>query len=177
MKSKIIISLLIACVAFSACSNPSGEIASVKTETAKALQTGYTTQTQTLPSFKLESADGNIINLSDLKGKKVFINLWATWCPPCRAEIPSIEKLYKKIDKKKVAFIMLSLDNNFGLAKRFAKAKHLQLPVFYPAENLPEIFNINGIPATFIFDEKGELIKANMGMDDYNTQSYIQLLQ
>lgn len=130
----------------------------------------------TLPSFKLQAADGSIIDLADLKGKKVFVNLWATWCPPCRAEIPSIEKLYKKTDKEKVAFVMLSLDDNFNSAKHFAKSKHMQLPLYYPAGNLPSLFNINGIPATFIFNEKGELIKANMGMDDYNTQAYVKLL-
>jgi len=75
-----------------------------------------------------------------------------------------------------VAFVMLSLDDNFTSAKRFAKTKRMQLPLYYPAENLPSMFNINGIPATFIFNEKGELIKANMGMEDYNTQAYVQLL-
>jgi thiol-disulfide isomerase/thioredoxin len=162
---------------FSACNSTTNKTDTSKIENTQAVQASYSTQSQTLPSFRLEAADGSIINLTDLKGKKVFVNLWATWCPPCRAEIPSIEKLYKKINKEKVAFVMLSLDDNFNSAKRFAKAKHLQIPVYYPAENLPSMFNINGIPATFIFDENGELIKANMGMDNYNTSSYVQLLK
>ncbi len=177
MKIKIIISSILALVIFSACNNTTDKTDPVKVENTKAVQASYTTKSETLPSFKLQTADGKLVNLADLKGKKVFVNLWATWCPPCRAEIPSIEKLYKKTDKEKVAFVMLSLDDNFNAAKHFAKAKHLQLPVYYPAENLPSMFNINGIPATFIFNEKGELIKANMGMDDYNTASYVQLLK
>ncbi len=177
MKIKIISMILLMLVMFSACNSTTDKTDSTKIENTKAVQASYTSQSQTLPSFKLQTADGRLVNLSDLKGKKVFVNLWATWCPPCRAEIPSIEKLYKKTDKEKVAFVMLSVDNDFSLAIRFAKAKHLQLPVYYPGENLPQIFNINGIPATFIFDEKGELIKANMGMDDYNTESYLQLLK
>jgi len=61
---------------------------------------------------------------------------------PIRAEIPSIEKLQSKVDKQKVAFVMLSLDDNINLPKRFAIKNHLQLPVYYPAEGLPEIFRV-----------------------------------
>ena len=61
-----------------------------------------------MPSFKLVAADGSIINVADLKSKKVFIILWATWCPPCTAEIPSIEKLYNKVDKTNTVFVMLA---------------------------------------------------------------------
>jgi len=169
--------IILALVTFTACNNTSDKKGSAKIENTEAVQAAYKTQSNSLPSFKLQAADGSILNLEDLKGKKIFVNLWATWCPPCRAEIPSIEKLYKKTDKDKVAFVMLSLDDNFNSAKRFAKTKHMQLPIYYPAENLPSLFNINGIPATFIFDEKGELIKSNIGMDDYNTSSYVQLLK
>jgi len=177
MKIKIIPIIILALLTFTACKNISDKKDSAKIENTKAVQAAYKTESYSLPSFKLQAADGSILNLEDLKGKKIFVNLWATWCPPCRAEIPSIEKLYKKTDKDKVAFVMLSLDDNFNSAKRFAKTKHMQLPIYYPAENLPSLFNINGIPATFIFDEKGELIKSNIGMDDYNTSSYVQLLK
>jgi thiol-disulfide isomerase/thioredoxin len=176
MKIKIISTIILALVIFSACNNTTDKTDPAKIENTEAVKVSYAPQSETLPSFKLQTTDGTIINLADLKGKKVFVNLWATWCPPCRAEIPSIEKLYKKTDKEKVAFVMLSLDDNFNSAKHFAKAKHMQLPLYYPAGNLPSLFNINGIPATFIFNEKGELIKANMGMDDYNTDAYVKLL-
>jgi thiol-disulfide isomerase/thioredoxin len=76
----------------------------------------------------------------------------ATWCPPCRAEIPSIENLASKVDKEKAVFIMLSLDENFEVAKKFAKSENLKVPVYYPAEKLPALFNTDGIPATFILN-------------------------
>lgn len=75
-----------------------------------------------LPAFKMTDANGNIIELSSFKGKKVFVNLWATWCPPCKAEIPSIEGLASKADKEQAVFILLSLDENFEVAKKFAKS-------------------------------------------------------
>jgi hypothetical protein len=71
---------------------------------------------------------------------------------------------------------MLSLDNNFETAKKFAAKTKMNLPFFYPAANLPELFNVQGIPATFIFNEKGELIHRQDGAADYNTNYYLDLL-
>lgn len=127
----------------------------------------------TLPAFKIVDLNGKLFNLADFKGKKVFVNLWASWCPPCKAEIPSIEKLYSKVDKSKAAFVMLSLDNDFETAVKFAAKNKMATPVYYPAENLPALFNVQGIPATFIFDEKGNLINRIEGGDDYDTEKYL----
>lgn len=176
MKITLIAFVGLALTAFTACSNTTQETPEVTMENKTVVDTNTVTQVPVLPSLKIMSTAGSIINLADLKGKKVFVNLWASWCPPCKAEIPSIEKLYSKVDKQKTVFVMLSLDENFDLAKEFAKTNKMQLPVFAPAENLPAMFNTDGIPATFIFNEKGELIKVNTGGDDYDTASYLQLL-
>lgn len=177
MKIKLIAFIGLTLTIFTACNNTSNDIDTSLIENTEAVQTNYAPEIQSLPSFQLTTADGSIINLTDLKGKKVFVNLWATWRPPCREEMPTIEKLNKKVDKEKVTFVMLSLDENFELAKQYVKVNHLQLPIYYPAENLPAMFNTGGIPATFIFNEKGELIKVNKGMDDYDTRSYVLLLK
>jgi thiol-disulfide isomerase/thioredoxin len=187
MKIKLIAMVGLAMATFAACSNTAKEKVTSKQnpEQATAAEVAQTAisnaeakaATPTLPAFKLTAMDGSTLNLADLKGKKVFVNLWATWCPPCRAEIPSIEILNSKIDKHKVAFVMLSLDENINLPKQFAKTNKLQLPVYYPAEGLPAMFKTDGIPATFIFNEKGELIKQNMGAEEYNTDEYVQLLK
>jgi len=129
-----------------------------------------------LPPFKLVDLNRKPVNLADFKGKKIFVNLWASWCPPCRAEIPSIGELYSKVDKTKVVFVMLSLDNEMETAIQFAAENKLTTPVYYPAENLPALFKTEGIPATFIFDEKGNLIKRIDGGDDYDTAEYLKLL-
>jgi thiol-disulfide isomerase/thioredoxin len=179
MKIKSIAFLGIMAVLFAACSNT---VKDKNPDTDSSLTKTVNTPTanvankapQMLPSFQVTSTDGKTINLADLKGKKVFVNLWATWCPPCRAEIPSIEKLSKKTPN--VLYVMLSLDQNFDLAKAYAKKNKIHLPVYYPAGNLPDMFNTEGIPATFIFNENGELIKANMGAEDYDTPTYLQML-
>ena len=154
------------------CNNSNAEKAQ-ETNTPKT--TTVSPAAVSLPAFKIIDLKGRAFNLADFKGKKIFVNLWASWCPPCRAEIPSIEKLYSKIDKNKAAFVMLSLDNNFATAALFATNNKLTTPVFYPAENLPAIFNVQGIPATFIFDETGKLIKRMEGGDDYDTAEYLKL--
>ncbi|HUC81218.1 MAG TPA: TlpA disulfide reductase family protein [Flavisolibacter sp.] len=130
-----------------------------------------------LPSFTVQDVNGKTINLQGLKGKKVFVNLWASWCPPCRREMPSIEKLAKSVDKNKVAFVLLSLDDNFDKAKAFAKRQQLSLPIYYPAENLPALFNVQAIPTTFFFDEEGRLFQRTDGGDDYNTEVYRKVLR
>jgi thiol-disulfide isomerase/thioredoxin len=133
-------------------------------------------QTTALPAFNMLTIENKKINLSSMKGKKLFVNLWATWCPPCRAEIPSIEKLASKTDKAKVAFVMLALDNQFEKAISYASKNKMTLPVYYPAENLPPLFNVEGIPTTFIFDEQGKLIHQQVGSVDYNTTKYLTML-
>lgn len=131
-----------------------------------------------MPAFTMLNAEGQPVELKSFAGKKVVVNLWATWCPPCRAEMPSIEKLRASVDNEKTAFVMLSLDDDFEKAKKYVKTNNLDLPVYYPqSSNLPELFNVRGIPATFIFDEEGKLIKSTEGADDYDTDAYRQLLK
>lgn len=130
-----------------------------------------------IPAFTVRDSHGSIMNLQVFKGKKLFVNLWASWCPPCRREMPSIEKLLQSVDTSKVRFVLLSLDNSFDIAKSFIKKQKLHLPIYYPAENLPALFNVQGIPTTFIFNENGELIQRIDGGDDYNATEYRKLLQ
>lgn len=128
-------------------------------------------------TFSFRDEKGTILSTANLKGKVVFINLWASWCPPCRREMPSIEKLSKAVDQNKVIFVMLSLDDNFDKAKAFVKRQRLSLPIYYPAENLPAMFNVQGIPTTFIFDESGKLTQRIDGGENYDSQEYRKLLQ
>ncbi|HJW16680.1 MAG TPA: TlpA disulfide reductase family protein [Flavisolibacter sp.] len=184
MKQILIFGALGLGLAITACSNNDNKETS-STETKEQMSADSNTaaaspatETATdLPAFTVQDAKGNTINLQELKGKKVFVNLWASWCPPCRREMPSIEKLAKSVDSSKVSFVMLSMDENFDKAKAFVKQQQLSLPVFYPAENLPALLNVNSIPTTFIFDENGKLIRRIDGGNDYDSQTFRELLQ
>lgn len=136
-----------------------------------------TPSTPALPQFTLQNVKGEAVNMQSFKGKKVFVNLWATWCPPCRREMPSIQKLAQSVDSNKVAFVMLSLDDDFNKAISYVQKQKISLPVYYPGENLPELFNVPGIPVTYIFNENGELVRRIDGGDDYNTSKYREILK
>lgn len=130
-----------------------------------------------MPAFKMMDERGQEVSLESFKGKKVVVNIWASWCPPCRAEMPSLQSLHGKLDKDKVAFVLLSVDDSPEDAGEFKATQKLQLPVYFPGEQLPSLFNVQAIPSTFIFNEKGELIKRMDGMDDYDTEEYLNLLK
>lgn len=135
-----------------------------------------TVSAENIPAFNIKDINGNILNLTTFKGKKVFVNMWASWCPPCRAEMPSIQKLYEKTKDKNVQFVLIALDDDFNKSISFMASSAPLLPVFYPADVLPPLLNVEGIPATFIFNESGKLIKKIEGSDNYDTNEYRKLL-
>lgn len=176
MKNLILISALILGTAFTACNSNQEQSTATLQEQTDSNAAASPANADALPAFTVQNIDGNPVNLQSFKGKKVFVNLWASWCPPCKREMPSIEKLYRSVDTSKVAFVMLSLDDQFEKAKNYVSTAKLQLPIYYPVENLPALFNIQGIPTTFIFNEAGALIKRVDGGDWYDTDAYRTLL-
>jgi thiol-disulfide isomerase/thioredoxin len=181
MKNKIQASLfLVAAITMvlNACSDHATSV-ETSSSTERSATDSHTAKSgiNMLPAFSVQDISGNTINLRDLKGKKLVVNLWASWCPPCRHEMPSIEKLQRSVDSSKVSFAMISLDDDFEKAKKYVKSKNISLPVYYPMENLPEIFNVQSIPTTFIFNENGELIHRVDGGEDYDTKEYRELLK
>ncbi|WP_324679671.1 TlpA disulfide reductase family protein [Hymenobacter sp. GOD-10R] len=133
------------------------------------LLTGSPAYPHNLPMVTL---DGKPVNLSDLKGKVVFVNLWASWCPPCRAEMPGIEALYKKVDHSKVAFVMLSLDDDTAKARKFVQAQGYTFPVYLRTGNLPAPFDSNSIPSTVILGPDGQVAARHDGMAEYDTPEF-----
>lgn len=163
---------LVFILGFAACNNDNATVTAPDTVT-----TTDTHAAKQLPVFKMTDKSGNMVDLTSFQGKKVFVNLWATWCPPCRREMPSIQKLYKSIDTSKVAFVMLALDDAFDKSKNYMVQQKLDMPLYYPAENMPEMFNVPGIPTTFIFNEQGQLIDKIEGSDDYDSDKYRKMLK
>ncbi|MBJ7881385.1 TlpA family protein disulfide reductase [Gelidibacter salicanalis] len=127
-------------------------------------------------SLKLMDRDGNITSLADLKGKVIFMNFWATWCPPCIAEMPSIDKLHEEMGDE-VAFVILSLDQDFELAKAFDKRKGYNLPIYAPASNLPPMYQSSAIPTTYVIDAAGNLALTHKGMADYSNSEFKDFLK
>ena len=125
--------------------------------------------------FWLEDADGNRIQFSDFEGEVVFLNFWATGCPPCVAEMPDIHDLYAK-QKEKVRFIMISLDREETKAHAFMDKKGFDFPIYFLRSALPKSYNTRAIPTTYVMDREGIIKVENHGMAKYNTDSFNNLL-
>lgn len=127
-------------------------------------------------SFKDES--GKIYNLDELKGKVLFINFWATWCPPCKAEMPSIQVLYDKFKgNDKVEFLLVEIENDIEGANKFLKQENLTLPIVYPNSSIPESWLSGAIPTTVILNKNGELAGREQGMRDYSAKAVEDFIQ
>jgi len=127
-----------------------------------------------LPLYAL---DGRPANLRQFRGKAVLVNLWASWCPPCLAEMPGLQALYQKADTSKVAFVLISLDANPNKARALLKRKGYTLPVFFPAAPLPAPFDSPSIPSTVVLTPTGQLADRHDGMADYDTPEFRAALE
>lgn len=116
------------------------------------------------------------VSLSDFRGQVVFLNIWATWCPPCRAEMPGIQNLYDIVDEQDVAFVMLATDREFAKAVQFKKDNGFTFPIYRLGQNLPTELNTSSIPATFVFDKSGAIQMTHEGMAKYNTDKFKEFL-
>ncbi|GHA81598.1 TlpA family protein disulfide reductase [Pontibacter akesuensis] len=128
--------------------------------------------------FKMVDLQGKQVAFESLKGKVVFLNIWATWCPPCIAEMPNIQKLYEKVGSDNIAFVMLSVDEGgMEKVKKYIDKKGYTFPVYLPASQLPQEFQSNAIPTTFIISPEGKIVAKQEGMADYNTPEVVAFLQ
>lgn len=127
-------------------------------------------------NFELVNSAGETVNLEQFKGKVIFMNLWATWCPPCIAEMPSIQKLYGDVKDENVEFIMLSLDDNFETAKSFRTRKGYDFEIYKVAKGLPQMYHSSAIPTTFVIGADGQLAMTHKGMADYSTKKFKSFL-
>jgi len=116
------------------------------------------------------SSEGTTLDLARLRGKVVFLNFWTTWCPPCIAEMPSVNRLYNKLkNNKNVVFVLADADGKLEKSTAFMKKKKYDLPVYIPTGEIPEQLFRGSLPTTVIINAKGEIVFAHEGMANYDT--------
>lgn len=127
----------------------------------------------------VKDLSGRKVNLRNHQGKVIFLNLWATWCGPCRSEMASIQKLYDRIDNKKIQFIMLSLDRDTQLekVKAYLTSHSFSFPVYMPSGELAEQLQVPSIPTTFVITKDGLIDLKEVGMKNYNTAKFKSYLE
>lgn len=130
-------------------------------------------------NFKVKDLNGAVIDFKDFKGKTIFLNVWATWCGPCRFEMPSIQNLYNKVDKEKIVFVMLAVDdrNQFEKVANYVKEKEFTFPVYVPHEYLPEQLTVRTIPTTFVISPAGKIATHETGAANYDTEEFKTFLE
>lgn len=126
----------------------------------------------------LENQNGKIVKLSELKNKVVFINFWATWCPPCVAEMPSIQQLYENYKyNNEVVFLLINQDENFNKAKNFVKKKNYNFTIYQAKSKIPKDLKSFGIPTTYVLDKQGNIAFEHSGMANYNSEKFISFIE
>lgn len=116
------------------------------------------------PTFKLFDVEDNLISLSDLKGKYIYIDIWATWCGPCIAEIPSLKKLEKYFEETDIQFVSISYKDNKKKWKEMITEKKLGgIQLFAPNENISffKDYQVTSIPRFILIDKDGRIIESN----------------
>lgn len=133
--------------------------------------------TSNLAGIRFKNMEGKEVDLGDLKGRVVFINFWATWCPPCLAEMPSVNKLYEQFkDNEKVVFLLVDADRDFHKASAYMKKKNYDMPVYAAASNVPEAIFKGALPTTVVFDQAGRLSYRGEGAANYADPKFIAFI-
>ncbi len=120
---------------------------------------------------------GKKVKLGDYKGKVLFVNIWASWCPPCVAEMPTIKTLYNNVkDNEHIKFVMISLDEKKKDAVDFMKGKDFPMPYYFPVSGIPDVFQSSYIPTTYVVSKEGEIIYKHGGMANYSKKHFREWL-
>jgi len=129
-------------------------------KTTKPLQPGIQ-----VPNFVFADMNGKEVSLSDHRGKVVLLNVWATWCPPCRQEMPSMQRLYEKFKGESFEILAVSIDSEGREAVApFMREMNLTFPALLdPRETIMSLYGITGVPESFIIDKDGILVKKIIG--------------
>ncbi|MEW6519328.1 MAG: TlpA disulfide reductase family protein [Thermodesulfobacteriota bacterium] len=129
------------------------------------------------PNFTLTDIQGQRWRLADLRGKLVFINFWATWCPPCQEELPSMEALHRGMDRGRFQMLTILSNDNPELARMLAGKMGLTFPILTdPEARAAKQYGITGVPETFIIDSQGILREKIIGPRNWNSQAAWQML-
>ncbi len=128
-------------------------------------------------NLPLLSLDGDELMLEEFEGKTIFLNFWATWCPPCIAEMPNIQALYKSVESDSIQFVMVSLDEDHQKARNYLERKEYTFPVYFLNGRKPGAYNSTVVPTTYVISPDGKIVTERRGMADYNTSGFKEFLR
>lgn len=138
------------------------------------------------PDFVATDLNGNPVQLADLRGEVVLLNIWATWCAPCREEMPSMQRLEDKLGAEGLHIVAVSIDAPIGRVApggqpggdvaAFGEEMGLSFPIWLdPAGAIQRIYSTTGVPESFVIDRHGTIVKKVIGPTDWDSDANIEL--
>jgi thiol-disulfide isomerase/thioredoxin len=130
------------------------------------------------PAWKIRTLDGREVSFGEFQGKVVFVNFWATWCGPCIAELPGIQRLRNNVGSDEIAFVLISFESP-AQVKQFADKRGLKLPLYTARGMPPRVFAsaMEGVPVTFVINRKGEVVAEELGSVNWATPAWRDFLR
>ena len=158
-------------------SNPSNDPAA--DDQPKSIKRGLPTMGSVSPAFQLIDLNGNQITLSDYRGKVVLLNFWATWCAPCRVEMPAMETLYQDLQKEGLEVLAISIDpQGIVVTRPFQEAMGLTFPILHDSEyRVGAAYGARTLPMTYLIDREGLIRQRIFGARDWNGMDARRLIR
>jgi thiol-disulfide isomerase/thioredoxin len=128
--------------------------------------------------FEFFDENGTVQNTSALRGKVVFINFWASWCPPCRAEFPSIEMLYSRFkDNPNMSFLTINKDDDLATGRAYIAKERFSIPMYRASGNVPREVYSGTLPTTVVLDKNGKIRFYHTGFANYSADKFIKQIE
>jgi len=128
--------------------------------------------------FYFRDENGNTVSTNEMKGKVVFINFWASWCPPCRAEMPSLSTLYNKLkEDERFVFLFLNEDEDASKAKNFLQKNNYPFPLISAEGRVPADIFSGTLPTTVVLNKEGKIVMKHEGLAGYSGDDFIKQLK
>ena len=128
--------------------------------------------------FLLTDLDGNQHRLSDYRGQVVIINFWATWCPPCRDEMPSMQRAWEQLEKEDILMLGINVGEDEDIIFQFTASYPVEFPLLMDRDS--KVINqwpVNGLPTTFVVDPKGEIVYRAIGGREWDDPQLLDLVR
>jgi peroxiredoxin len=130
------------------------------------------------PAFTLSSSSGSNVSLAQYQGQVVMINFWASWCGPCRQEMPLLESIYKKYNKLGFTMIGVNVEPDSKAADEWLKATPVSFPILYDKDSkVSKLYDVSGMPSTVIIDRSGKLRMLHRGYKPGDENEYMDSIR
>jgi cytochrome c biogenesis protein CcmG, thiol:disulfide interchange protein DsbE len=140
------------------------------------------------PQFEVVTLDGEPVTLSDYEGRVVLLNVWATWCPPCIYEMPSMQRLYEELDHEDFEIVAVSVDGRLGQLgamgrlggdpRAFADSLGLTFPILWdPEAGIMRSYQATGVPESYVIGRDGMIYRRVTGATEWDHPEYVQFLR